>query len=46
MFWHHRLLQENAEAYFIKLSKDDLKFLEDAFGKDKVRCAQPSAWTH
>lgn len=28
--------QENAAAYFIKLSKDDLKYLGDAFGKDKV----------
>ena len=32
------LAQENAAAYFIKLGKEDLTYLEDAFGKDKVYC--------
>ena len=30
-------LQENAAAFFIELSAEDKKFLEDAFGKDKVQ---------
>ena len=34
-------MQENAAAFFIKLDKEEQKYLEDAFSKDKVSASAP-----
>lgn len=40
-----KYLEENAAAYFVELTPEDKRFLEDTFHEDKVNVAPKQLWT-